>query len=84
MLESHYAPRCRVVLANSREAAQALADALPGAEILDDDDLANYAHTLFARLRDADDRGVDTVIAVLPPARGLGHAIRDRLMKAST
>ena len=42
----------------------------------------HYAHTLFARLRDADDRGVDTVVAVLPPASGLGHAIRDRLIKA--
>jgi L-threonylcarbamoyladenylate synthase len=83
MLESHYAPRCTVVLADSRREAVALADALPGAEIIDDDDLAHYAHTLFARLRDADDRGVDTVIAVLPPARGLGHAIRDRLFKAS-
>ena len=83
MLESHYAPRCKVVLADSRSEAMALADELPGAEILDDDDLAHYAHTLFARLRDADDRGVDTVIAVLPPARGLGHAIRDRLIKAA-
>lgn len=83
MLESHYAPRCKVMLAESRSEAMALADELPGAEILDDDDLAHYAHTLFARLRDADDRGVDTVIAVLPPARGLGHAIRDRLIKAS-
>ena len=83
MLESHYAPRCKVVLANSYAEAEALVDRLPGAEILDDDDLAHYAHTVFARLRDADDRGVDTVVAVLPPASGLGHAIRDRLTKAS-
>jgi hypothetical protein len=27
--------------------------------------------------------GVPTVIAVLPPATGLGHAIRDRLTKAA-
>jgi L-threonylcarbamoyladenylate synthase len=83
MLDSHYAPRCKVVLADSRSEAMALADGLPGAEILDDDDLAHYAHSLFARLRDADDRGVGTVVAVLPPARGLGHAIRDRLTKAA-
>jgi hypothetical protein len=54
-----------------------------GSEILDDGDLAHYAHTLFSRLRDADDRGVRTVVAVLPPAMGLGHAIRDRLTKAA-
>jgi L-threonylcarbamoyladenylate synthase len=83
MLDSHYAPRCKLVLADSIGEAITLAEGLPGAEILDDDDLAHYAHTLFARLRDADDRGVETVIAVLPPARGLGHAIRDRLTKAA-
>ena len=83
MLESHYAPRCKVVLANSRAEAEARLDRLAGAEILDDDELAHYAHTLFASLRDADDRGVGTVIAVLPPASGLGHAIRDRLIKAA-
>ena len=83
MLESHYAPRCKVVLANSRAEAEELFDRMGGAEILADDELAHYAHTLFARLRDADDRGVGTVIAVLPSASGLGHAIRDRLIKAA-
>ena len=83
MLESHYAPRCRIVLADSRAEAETIAGVLPGAEILDDDDLPHYAHTLFARLRAADDRGVATIVAVLPTPRGLGHAIRDRLIKAS-
>ena len=84
MLASHYAPRCRVLLAASGDEAARLAAGMPGAEVLDDDDLVRYAHTLYARLRDADDRGVTTVIAVLPPAAGLGHAIRDRLTKAAT
>ena len=83
MLESHYAPRCRIVLADSRAEAETIAGGLPGAEILDDDDLPHYAHTLFTRLRDADDRGIASIVAVLPPPRGLGHAIRDRLIKAS-
>jgi L-threonylcarbamoyladenylate synthase len=83
MLESHYAPHARVVLVDSQAEARLVAANDAGAEILDDDDLAHYAHTLFSRLRDADDRGVKTVIAVLPPAVGLGHAIRDRLTKAS-
>ena len=38
--------------------------------------------TFYGRAVD-DDRGVHTVIAVLPPAVGLGHAIRDRLTKAA-
>lgn len=83
MLASHYAPRARVILVNSTAEALSIATLHPGAEVLDDDELAHYAHTLFSRLRDADDRGVPTVIAVLPPAEGLGHAIRDRLTKAA-
>lgn len=83
MLESHYAPRCRVVLATTPAEAQSRAAAWPVSEILDDPDLVRYAHTLYSRLRDADDRQVEVVVAVLPPALGLGHAIRDRLTKAA-
>ncbi len=83
MLTSHYAPRCQVMLVANHQDAQRLAADRPGVEILDDQDLARYARTLYSRLRDADDRGVDAVIAVMPPAVGLGHAIRDRLTKAA-
>lgn len=83
MLESHYAPRCRVVLASTPAEAQALTAGRPRGEVLDEPDLVRYAHTLYSRLRDADHRHVEVVIAVLPPARGLGHAIRDRLTKAA-
>ncbi len=83
MLDSHYSPRCRVVLAATIGDARRLAAESPRVEILADDDLVRYAHTLFSRLREADDRHLDTVIAVLPPALGLGHAIRDRLTKAA-
>ncbi len=84
MLASHYAPRCAVRLVDSADDAMALRAGTVGAEILDlTDDLVAYARELYARLRDADDRGVITLIAVLPPAEGLGHAIRDRLTKAA-
>ncbi|HEY7628814.1 MAG TPA: L-threonylcarbamoyladenylate synthase [Ilumatobacteraceae bacterium] len=83
MLASHYAPKCRVVLVESIEAARRLASEANDAEVLHEPDLVRYAHTLYGRLRDADDRSVATVIAVLPPAAGLGHAIRDRLTKAA-
>jgi L-threonylcarbamoyladenylate synthase len=84
MLASHYAPRCHLMLVATRQDAQRLAADRPGIEILDDQDLVRYAHTLYSRLRSADDRDVDTVIAVMPPAVGLGHAIRDRLTKAAS
>ncbi|MFL6181831.1 MAG: Sua5 family C-terminal domain-containing protein [Actinomycetes bacterium] len=32
----------------------------------------------------ADESGMDVVIAVPPPARGVGVAVRDRLNRAST
>jgi L-threonylcarbamoyladenylate synthase len=84
MLASHYAPRCQVRLVDSADDAAALRAGTPGAEILDlADDPAVYARELYARLREADDRGVATLIAVLPPAAGLGHAVRDRLTKAA-
>ena len=84
MLASHYAPRCEIRLVDSADDALALRAGMIGSEILDlADDLVTYARELYARLRDADDRGVKVMIAVLPPAEGLGHAIRDRLTKAA-
>jgi len=84
MLASHYAPRCAVRLVDSADDATAMRAGTVGAEILDlSGDLVTYARELYARLRDADDRGVSTLIAVLPPTEGLGHAIRDRLTKAA-
>ena len=84
MLASHYAPRCVVRLVDDADDAVALRAGTPNSEILDlTDDLVAYAHDLYARLRDADARGVGSIIAVLPPAAGLGHAVRDRLTKAA-
>lgn len=84
MLASHYAPSCEVRLVDSSDDATALAAGTHRSRILDlTDDLPRYARELYATLRDADDAGVHTLIAVLPPAEGLGHAIRDRLGKAA-
>jgi L-threonylcarbamoyladenylate synthase len=88
MLAAHYAPRCRVVLADSAQEADGRAAALSSTgervDVLDGTaDLAGYARTLYAELRHADDRGLDALVAVLPPPAGLGHAIRDRLQKAA-
>lgn len=84
MLASHYAPRARVLLADSAAEAAGLAAAHPGAWVLDlTADLVAYARSLYTYLRDADDRDVPVVVAVMPAAAGLGHAIRDRLTKAA-
>ncbi len=84
MLAAHYSPSARVLLADSRTAAELLAAEHSGSWILDHSaDLATYARSLYADLRAADARGVQVVVAVLPVASGLGYAIRDRLTKAA-
>ncbi len=87
MLAAHYAPSAEVVLVPDRTSADA---AVAGIEreglrvaVIDHRDLVEYARQLYADLRAADAAGADRIVAVLPPPQGLGHAIRDRLTKAS-
>lgn len=84
MLAAHYAPRARVVLAESGVQARSIAAGFDRVRVIDGtDDLGGYARNLYAWLREADDAGADVVVAVLPPPAGLGHALRDRLTKAA-
>ncbi|TDT16290.1 translation factor SUA5 [Ilumatobacter fluminis] len=88
MLEAHYEPDCLVVLADSVEAAERRVDAARAdglaADLLDrTDDVVLAAQLLYADLRDADRRGLAELVVVLPPATGIGVAIRDRLTKAA-
>ena len=88
MLISHYAPQARVVAAADRAEALAVLEQCRAqgrtAETIDlCDDLERYARELYELLHDADRRGVDTVVAVLPDGSGLGAAIADRITKAA-
>ncbi len=84
MLAAHYAPRARVLLVPTSAEALALAYGQDSTWVLDrTDDLVDYARSLYSDLRQADARGVTTIVAVLPPPVGIGHAIRDRLAKAA-
>jgi L-threonylcarbamoyladenylate synthase len=88
MLVAHYAPSCEVVLAGDPAEADAEATARRAGGsvvgVLDrSDDLVEAARRLYADLRRADDDGLDALVVVLPPAEGLGHALRDRLIKAA-
>jgi len=47
------------------------------------EDAAGVARLLYMRLREADLAGLDVLIACLPPAQGLGLAVRDRLSRAA-
>ena len=80
MLARHYAPAARLLLHES--AATLPRDECP---VLDcASDLVEAARTLYARLRELDAAGHTIVHVLLPPATGLGHALRDRLRKAAT
>ncbi len=87
MLTSHYAPNARVVLVETIEELENQISALSisGTRCisLQFDSVQEYAFRLYASLRQADETGVDVVVALLPPDQGLGVAIRDRLRKAS-
>jgi L-threonylcarbamoyladenylate synthase len=43
-----------------------------------------YAKCLYQRLREADRRGLDVLLAVPPPERGIGAAVADRLRRAAS
>jgi L-threonylcarbamoyladenylate synthase len=99
MLAAHYAPLARVeVVAAPALGARAAAargpvavilpagagDPPPGAVVLGrPPDADAYARDLYAMLHDADARGCAVVLAVPPPAGGLGLAVRDRLQRAA-
>lgn len=44
---------------------------------------AAYAQCLYQRLREADRRGLDVLLAVPPPELGIGAAVADRLRRAA-
>lgn len=86
MLESHYAPRCQVRAVESHdEALEVLSRLDPGSSGLvpTPTDVPLYAAQLYGLLRNCDQRGWSEAVIVLPPATGLGRAIRDRLERAS-
>ena len=46
-------------------------------------DADSYAARLYAAFRQADAEGAEVILAVPPPAEGIGVAVRDRLQRAS-
>lgn len=88
MLAMHYAPRCRVHLAESDSQADTITRGIAGpgrrVERLDlTVDTVEAARGLYGWLRDADTRGATDLVVVMPPAVGLGVAVRDRLSRAA-
>jgi len=88
-LESHYAPRAKVILdaipkagsgflalSNVKTPNGVIRLASPGS-------LAEFAHVLYESFRQADGLGLDEVVVIQPVGNGLAAAIRDRLTRAA-
>jgi L-threonylcarbamoyladenylate synthase len=105
-LESHYAPRARVVLMSGDPgdwgahgpraawqgeggvgliAASGVVTPPHWVRLAEPRSAEEYAHTLYAALRQADDLGLTTVVAVPPDPSGgpLAEAVADRLSRAA-
>jgi L-threonylcarbamoyladenylate synthase len=88
MLQSHYAPQCKIVIASDLSHAnellkQQLALGTRAQVVQFSHDLPIYASSLYAQMRNADRANLEVLIAVTPQGSGLGPAILDRLTKAS-
>ncbi len=89
MMESHYAPRARIVLDASTPplGAAYLAFGTPapagGLTLSTSGDLTEAAANLYAHLRALDATGAGTIAVAPIPGGGLAEAIRDRLARAA-
>ena len=88
-LENHYAPSAMVFLnrtPNAGEGFIALSE-LPTPtgviRLASPNSVEEFARVMYAALRDADTKGVKSVVVNQPNGEGLALAIRDRLMRAS-
>src|SRR6266567_1142241 len=82
------AERATALLAAGKRVAVLAPDPIPGLSgdvvVLDAPGNADeYARMLYARLREADRRVVDVLLAVPPPDTGVGVAVGDRLRRAA-
>ena len=88
-LENHYAPQATVSLNRTPENGEgfiALADIQTPAGVIRlaaPKNIEEFARVIYSALRDADAKGLKSVVVSEPAGDGLALAIRDRLMRAS-
>jgi len=88
-LENHYSPQASVFLnrtPNSGEGFIALAEIQTPKNVIrlaSPGNVEEFARVMYSALRDADAKGLNSVVVAEPAGDGLALAIRDRLMRAS-
>jgi L-threonylcarbamoyladenylate synthase len=80
MTLKHYAPCAAVEVFENEASLQARMAELRGKRV---GVLTPTAQNLYAELRRLDTEGVEVILCVLPPAEGIGLAVRDRLLRAA-
>ena len=89
-LDSHYSPHAKVILDVVAIAGDGLIapDQIPTPNgvirLAAPSSIEEYARVLYAALRSADQKGLDTVVVLQPGGDGLAAAIRDRLQRSAT
>ena len=89
-LDSHYSPQAKVILDVVAIAGDGLIapDQIPTPHgvirLAAPSSIEEYARVLYAALRSADQKGLDTVVVLQPGGDGLAAAIRDRLQRSAT
>ena len=89
-LDSHYSPQAKVILDVVAIAGDGLIapDQIPTPigviRLAAPGSIEEYARVLYAALRSADQKGLDTVVVLQPGGDGLAAAIRDRLQRSAT
>ena len=89
-LDSHYSPQAKVILDVVAIAGDGLIapDQIPTPNgvirLAAPSSIEEYARVLYAALRSADQKGLDTVVVLQPGGDGLAAAIRDRLQRSAT
>ena len=87
---SHYSPDATIEISNlihPGEGMIAMANFLTPDGVIRlaaPNNIEDYAHELYQAFREADFKGIKKVKIILPEGPGLGEAIRDRIIKASS
>ena len=88
-LESHYAPKAKVILNQTPKAGQGFIalNKIQTPEgvirLASPISIEQYAHDLYSALRDGDARNLMEIVVAEPSGAGLAAAIRDRLKRAA-
>jgi len=88
-LENHYSPQASVFLNRTPIAGEgfiALAEIQTPKNVIrlaSPNNVEEFARVMYSALRDADAKGLNSVVVAEPAGDGLALAIRDRLMRAS-